>query len=110
MIRCTHVSSRTTWAARENAVSTAAASPTSESTHTFDVVSSQTIGASEAAAVRLAVTAGRGAHSTATRSAPSRAAAGVSATISATGSPTKRTRPRASGGRFIVGGNIMKPW
>src|SRR5947207_1235116 len=35
-MRCTHVSSCTTWAARANAASTAAASPTFTSTHTFD--------------------------------------------------------------------------
>ncbi len=56
--RCTQVSKRTTWAARANAASVPAASPTSASTVTFVAMSSHTRGASGATAARLAVTAG----------------------------------------------------
>src|ERR687891_585902 len=56
--RWTNVSSLTTWAARANTASTVAASPTSTSTHTLDVVPSYRMGAPAAAAARLAVVAG----------------------------------------------------
>ena len=98
MTRCTHVSNRTTWAARANARSTAAGSPAFVSTHTFDLASPQMIGASGATAARLPVTAGSGSQSTTTRSAASRAAAGVSATTMATMAPTKRARSAGIGG------------
>ena len=70
----------------------AAASPASESTQRFDAHASQTLGARAVMASAAVMAAGRGSHSTRTRSAPSRAAAGVSATTIATGSPTKRAR------------------
>jgi hypothetical protein len=46
----------------------------------------------------LAVTAGSGVHFTTTRSAPSCAAAGVSARTTAATSPTKRTQSAGIGG------------
>ena len=62
----------------------------------------------------LVVTAGSGVHSTSTRSAPSRAAACVSATTIATTSPTKRTRPAGMGGcgamNATSGARIISSW
>src|SRR5262249_23481683 len=81
----------------ENARATAAASPPAASTHTFDVVASYRTGAADAAAAVPAVTAGNGAQSTTTRSAPSRAALGVSATTMATTSPGNRARSAGIG-------------
>jgi hypothetical protein len=90
--RWTHVWSRTTCAAPANARSVSDASPAFTSTQTFDATSSYRTGALSAAAATLRVTAGRALHSISTFSAPSRAAAGVSAITIATISPTKRTR------------------
>src|SRR5947209_7977805 len=57
-----------------------------------------TRGASAARAVSADATDGCGSYSTSTRSAASCAAPADSATMTATGSPTAATRPRASGG------------
>src|SRR5262245_58043646 len=96
--RWIHVRRRTTWFARASADWTAASSPPVESTQTFDAVVSYRIGASAAAAATADVTADNGVQSTRTRSAPSRAAAAVSATTIATTSPTKRARSAGIGG------------
>ena len=76
---------------------------------TFDPCSSWMIGASASSAASMSATAGSGSYSTITASAASNACDFDRATTIATMSPTNRTRSRASGGRFIVGGSITKP-
>ena len=70
-----------------------------KSRKTFPGQHSQSSGASSASARSTVAAAGSGATSKRMASAASRAASRVSATTTATGSPTWRTRPMLSAGR-----------